>query len=246
VLSKISRRDLSVMFYDLRTIFFEYVVEAFLSYKKEKASGVTGRSKDIVAAIKAAYPLYHLREHLPDEVFLSALIIKEKCPDYDLLQDVVNVSKHGRITHKENSQIKNATEIKEAIVISMYKDQIGPYQHAEKEVLLCLADGSYRTLDEILTNTMNFWQEYLFSRGITNKVEHYEAPKTMEPRKREDCNGCRMGMDITPGVPLKKYYLLLEYNYETNKMEPYIPIDDLKINFTFNYEEGTYTLKLVS
>lgn len=234
------------MFYDLKTVFIEYVVETFLSYKKEKTSGIAGRSKDIIAAIKAAYPLYHLREHLPPELSLSASSVKKECPDYDLLQDVVNVSKHGSITHKENPQIKNANQIKETIVVSMYKDQIGPYFHAEKEVLLCLGDENHKTLDEVLTNVMNFWQDYLFSKGIASHSEHFETLQIKVPRKRENCNGCRMDMDFNPSVPSKSHYLLLEYNYETNRMEPYIPIEGTRVEFSLNLEDGCYTLKLVS
>src|SRR5262245_11609619 len=86
------------MFDDLATYFFENVVRSFEEYLDIKNSGRVGRSRDIRAAVNAAAPLYHLREHLPPSLALSHASVSNHCPDYSLLGDIVNASKHFLLT----------------------------------------------------------------------------------------------------------------------------------------------------
>jgi len=73
--------------------------------------------------------------------FLSA------CPDYVLLQDIVNVFKHGR---RRDGQIEKPTDIYETSVITDYEDTDGTYHHAEKEVTIQLRDGSLQDMKTVL------------------------------------------------------------------------------------------------
>ena len=81
------------MFDDLTAYYHENVVASFIEYLDICNDGVAGRSRDLRAALAAASALFHLREHLPTGS-LSRTDVERFCPDYALLGDVVNASKH--------------------------------------------------------------------------------------------------------------------------------------------------------
>ena len=58
-----------------------------------------------------------------------------------LLQDVVNVFKHGAASRWTGRH----TDIYETKVLTEYEDAEGPYQDAEKEVTIQLRDRRFRT-----------------------------------------------------------------------------------------------------
>jgi len=225
------------MFDDLATYFYENVVRSFEEYLDVKNSGTTGRSRDIRAAVNAATPLYHLREHLPKG---RKLTIIGSCPDYRLLGDIVNASKHSSLT-KGTPQIRNATQIEEQIVTTEYKDEQGAFHWHEKVVLIRLSNGSERNVLNILVNVMNFWQTYLHSIGVIAKPRQYSIPSVIQPRLRNDCTGNRLDFEIVQGLRFLQKFKLQQYNYSTGKVE----LMDLKGgHLEFSIYIPKYQLKL--
>lgn len=82
------------MFDDIAAYYHEAVVAAFVEYRDTSKNGLAGRSRDLRGALAAASALFHLREHLPSPIALSRAAVERLCPDYALLGDVVNASKH--------------------------------------------------------------------------------------------------------------------------------------------------------
>jgi hypothetical protein len=228
------------MFDDLATYFYENVVRAFEEYLDVKNSGKTGRSRDIRAAVNAATPLYHLREHLPKGRKLTWPTFIGNCPDYRLLGDIVNASKHSSLT-KGTPQIRNATQIEEQIITTEYKDDQGAFHWHEKVVLIRLSNGSERNVLDILVNVMNFWQTHLHSIGVIAKPRQYSIPAVIQPRLRNDCTGNRLDFEIVQGLRFLQKFKLQQYNYTTGKVE----LMDLKGgHLEFSIYKPKYQLKL--
>lgn len=127
------------MFDDLEAHFLEGVLPAYSSFIESLKSDTAGLSSDLRLGKDAALALFHLREHVPWAkgkpwpVFLTA------CPEFVLLQDIVNVFKHGP---RRDGQVAKPTDIYETTVMTDYEDSDGTYHHAEKEVTIQLRDGS--------------------------------------------------------------------------------------------------------
>jgi hypothetical protein len=206
------------MFDDLATHFYEHVVRSLEDYLSVKNSGVAGRSRDIHTAINAATPLYHLREHLPSPFELKWETVNSRCPDYSLLGDIVNASKHSTLT-RENPQIANATQIFELLVNTEYKDKQGPFFSVEKLVMVKLANGMEKDVLEVLVNVMNFWQDYLHSIGSIQRSLKYTVPVVAQPRLRADCDLAHMDFEAVQGLQFKQIHRLQIFNYATGKVE---------------------------
>ncbi len=147
------------MFDDLVAYYHENVVSAFLEYKERSNDGVAGRSRDLRGALTAATALFHLREHLPMSGSLSRAEVELACPDYAIVGDAVNAAKHKSLTGGTPHGaplVSDAVNLVEQLVITEYEDETGPYQYAQKKVVVKLIDGSERNLLQILTNVIKF------------------------------------------------------------------------------------------
>src|ERR1700722_1989792 len=85
------------MFDDLAAFYHDHVVTEYAEYLSTYSSKIMGLSQDMRRALAAASALFHLREHLPAPQ-MSRGAVERLCPDYGLLGDVVNASKHGSVT----------------------------------------------------------------------------------------------------------------------------------------------------
>ena len=206
------------MFDDLATYFYENVVRSFEEYLDVKNSGKVGRSRDIRAAMNAATPLYHLREYLPPTHALSHAQVSGHCPDYGLLGDIVNASKHSTLT-RGNPQIGSATQIEELVVTTQYQDAQGPFYSHEKIVVVKLANGSERNVLEVMINVMNFWQNSLHSIGVIRKSRNYGIPVAAQPKSRSECGDERLDFEAVQGLRFHQNFRLQKYNYATGKIE---------------------------
>jgi len=206
------------MFDDLATHFYEHVVRSLEDYLNVKNSDKAGRSRDIHAAINAATPLYHLREHLPSPYNLTWEMVNSRCPDYSLLGDIVNASKHSTLT-RGSPQVINAAQIFELLVNTEYLDAQGPFFWIEKIVLVKLANGTERDVLEVLINVMNFWQDYLHAIGTIQKSVKYTVPVVAQPRLRADCAAGHLDFEAVKGLRFKQTHRLQKFNYTTGKIE---------------------------
>lgn len=85
------------MFNKFRDYFVQNVLQNYNAYFEERANNRLGENHQLRLALQSAASLYHLREHLPDNLQQSRKEIQNQCTDYGLLGDLVNVSKHRKI-----------------------------------------------------------------------------------------------------------------------------------------------------
>ncbi len=119
------------MFDDLAAYFHENVVSSYVAYLEVRNNESFGISKNLRAVIIAATALFHLREHVPAPHKKSRSAVAKACPDYNILGDVVNVSKH-RALDRGQPQFKTAEDVYEITVITQYEDENGPYSDGRK------------------------------------------------------------------------------------------------------------------
>lgn len=201
-----------------RAYFHDTVVLAYDEYTKQRNSGIAGRNADLRAITNAAEHLYHVREHLPDEVSATWKEICSRSADYALLGDIANALKHKKLT-KGNPRLTNSENIYEETVVTTFEDKKGNYSHAETVVIAKLDDGTCHDVLDILTNVMNAWLTYFYEVGISSK-----KPKLFPIRnphkivKRKDARN--HDFSLTKGVELTQRFKLQKFNYVTGKVEP--------------------------
>jgi hypothetical protein len=207
------------MFDDLNAYFQENVWESYTKFVESKKSRSAGKSRDLRLAINAATALYHLREHIPQHQRKSRAKLAKICPDFNLLGDVVNASKHGYLT-EGNPQVVSAEDIFEVRTSTMYQDEQGEYWHGEKSVFIKLKDGTERDLYEILTNVLNMWLKELYHLRVISHVEPIEIKDEGIPPRLTENGAAPLDLEIIRGVRFTHRMRLQKYNYETGKVEP--------------------------
>ena len=205
------------MFNDLSTQFHVNVLESYLEYRAIKNNSRCGKSQDIKSGIVAATAMFHFREHLSPQPSVNSIIAA--CPDYSLLRDVVNASKHGTLT-SGNPDITSATSIREQVLRTEYKDDLGDYMHIEKVVSLHLKDGSERYLNDVLLNVINYWIAFLKQMGLFSNLEAFKPQLMQQPILREHCNDNNLDLVMQEGLQFQWIVVLRRFNYTTGKIEP--------------------------
>jgi hypothetical protein len=217
------------MYDDVAALFHEDVLTAFIIYLDTRKNGVAGKSQDLRTAVDAATALYHFREHMPAPLRKTWQQVVNQCPDFQLLGDVVNASKHNVLT-RGAPQVLSAEQIRECIVSTEYEDESGTYRHTEKKVFVVLAGGAERDLLEILISVMNFWLHELAAFGIIPAEPGYSTPRPAEPRPRSECS--QLGLEMVQGWRFKQEFRFQKYNYELKQIEPIDLSKADKIEFT--------------
>jgi hypothetical protein len=203
---------------EFRAYFHDSVVLAYDEYVKKRNSESAGQNADLRAATNAIEHLYHVREHLPDEVSATWKEIRDRSNDYALLGDIANALKHKKLT-KGKPRLTRSKNIYEETVVTSFKDSKGTYSHAETVVMAKLDDGTRYDVLDILTNVMNMWLLYLHEVGFSKK-----KPKLFSLRdphkvvKRKDRRNHNFAM--TKGTELTKRFRMQRFNYDTGKVEP--------------------------
>ena len=154
------------MFDNLEAHFLEGVLPAYSSFIESLKSDTAGLSSDFYDSARTPVALFHFREHVPWAkgkpwpVFLTA------CPEFVLLQDIVNVFKHGP---RRDGKVAKPTDIYETTVMTDYEDSDGTYHHAEKEVTIQLRDGSLEEHESRTGETvLGIWITEFKSRGCSD------------------------------------------------------------------------------
>lgn len=240
-LSAVYRGDLA-MFDNLHSHFFEGVIGSYSAYLKVKKGPEFGASKDLRAALNAAVALYHFREFIPDAHRKGRGQLSLICPDYPLLGDIVNATKHKIIT-QNSPQISSAENVFEKVLITAYKDDQGEYPDMEKQVIARLDNGTERDVAEILHNVLNMWIDELLAIGVLSDrplIEKHSKDASL-PKSRDEARP--LNIVIIAGLRFKLEFGLRRYNYETGRIEP-VPIkaDD---NVIFSvYEHPGYEIEM--
>jgi len=212
------------MFDDFKAYFQENIISSYLDYIKVKNSKKAGISNDLKSATNAATNLYHLREHLPSSVSKTRSELSLICPDYDLLGDIVNATKHKKIKNN-NPQVSDAKNIFEQIVVTEYQDKLGPFSHKEKCVIVKLNDGTERDLFEILTNVINMWLKVLNKANLIDSVKQFSLKPKRLPRRSKQNQ--KLDLQLIKGIRFRQVYKMQKYNYSTGQAEP-IDLSDKK------------------
>ncbi|HMV11764.1 MAG TPA: hypothetical protein PKD88_11580 [Nitrosomonas sp.] len=210
------------MFDDLAAYYHENVVSSFVEYRDVCNDGVAGRSRDLRAALNAASALFHLREHLPGGL-LSRADVERLCPDYALLGDVVNASKHKTLNNKTPHGaplVTDAGNLGEQLVLIEYEDDAGTYRYIQKTVVVRLSDGSECSLLEILTSVINFWEGQMLSLEVLSKARVFTHDNDIRYRSRADCEANRLTFELVKGLRFHQTMRLLRFNKTTGRAEP--------------------------
>jgi hypothetical protein len=105
-------------------------------------------------------------------------------------------------------------------VTTIYKDELGEYYNSVKEFKLHLKDGTSRDLSEVLTNSINFWCDYLNAQNVGPKFAPFPMPNAIKPLARAECRS-NANMIITKGLKFgPAIFQLQRYNYSTGAVEP--------------------------
>lgn len=225
---------------DLAAYFYQHVILAYHHYTEVKNDPVMGDNRDRREAINAAVALYHLREHIPAPFQKSRAKLAGKCPDYDLLGDIVNAAKHKRLT-RGAPQVARADDIYEIMVCTKYQDEQGEYEHCEKVVEVKLRNGSTRDIYVVLTNVMNMWFEELHQIGVIEERHPLES-KNQGIVLRDSATSIDLSM--TKDIQWKQQVRLQRYNYESNEFELVDLSNYDKIAFTIR-QLPTFELELI-
>ena len=220
------------MFDDLAAYYHENVVASFVEYRDICNDGVAGRSRDLRAALDAASALFHLREHLPGTL-PSRAEVERLCPDYALLGDVVNASKHKALsssTPHGAPLVTDAGNLLEQIAFIEYEDDAGTYRYVQKSVVVKVSDGSERDLLEILTSVINFWEGHMLSLGVLSKARAFTHDSGIRYRSRSECEANRLTFEIAQGQRFHQNMRLLRFNETTGRAEP-IELTGSKVRF---------------
>ena len=211
------------MFDDLAAYYHENVVSAFVEYRDRSKDGIAGRSRDLRSALIAATALFHLREHLPKPEALSRADIERACPDYALLGDIVNVTKHKSLTGSTPHGpplVNDAASLAEQLLIIEYEDAVGTYRYTQKTVVVKLTNGSERNVLEVLTNIMNFWEQHMFSLGVLRAPRTFTYDSEIRARSRAECEANRLDFELVQGQRFQQTMRLLRFAHQTGKAEP--------------------------
>jgi hypothetical protein len=226
------------MFDDINAYFHENVLDTYVKYVKVKNSHNAGKSDDLRSALNAASTLFHLREHIPTDKRKTRKALSNLCSDFDLLGDIVNVSKHRTIS-QNRPQITKAENLYEQIIITLYKDKKGEYQHVEKSVFALLDNGTERDLFEIITNVLNMWLVDLHSVGILDKIKPFEIKQIKIPARSKNLD--KLNLKIIRGVRFHQRWKFQRYNYEKGIIEP---VDLTGSEIQFNVYKPLFTMVL--
>lgn len=218
------------MFGNIPQYFSEKVIPDFIAYVKQRKNNKSGFSKDVSTGINSAISLYHFREHLKnfsDEWDKSYNDLLEICPNYSLLGEVVNASKHA-IRNKPDRKLTNAENIFEEIIITIYEDKKGEFNHVQKEVIIKLDSGEEIILFNILTEVINMWIDELQHIGLFHSLSKFNITPKRLPRRSK--NSGKLDL-ITTKQFYGRRFRIQKYNYKTKMVEPpEHPLSEVKMN----------------
>lgn len=199
---------------ELAAYFYERVLSPMVRYEETKHDGEIGGDRDVRAALDAATSLYHLREHIPPPYQKTRRSIATTCPEYDLLGDVVNASKHGNLT-RGTPQVSSVNDIYQLHVCTKYRDNEGEYVHEEKRVMVKLSDGTEHDLFDVLISVFDFWVRELSSIGANPARHQFSNPPT-GLIARDDAK--QVQLQITAGIRWKHHFRFQKYDYDEEQI----------------------------
>lgn len=212
--------------------FLDIVVPAYENYVEISKAKEHKKAALLNAAIQAANMLSHYRDTLNEyKLELGIPILTESelskiCPDYCLIVDVFDAYKHVKLDQdkkrkKRERLIIHRSQIVETVVNTLFPfdgETVYPrkfYGVMQRRILVypTKMNGGVRDLLEIATNVVNFWADFLLTKGLTK--EHlsfrYEGDDIITHEKAlENTNG----MTIDKKADGKSYFTMIARYYE--------------------------------
>jgi hypothetical protein len=163
------------------------------------------------------------------------------CPDYDLVGDIANASKHAQLT-RGAPKFTRPQSLSELVVFTEFSDDQGKFTDARKLVVVKLDDGTEREVFDIATNVINFWSEQLAQWGVLNSDKPFPsaAPSGSSALSRGEARG--LDLEMIQGVRFKMHQRLQRFNASKGCSEP---IDLTGSKVTFNIRKPTVPLDVV-
>jgi len=225
------------MFQNIKQYFIENVLAEYNGYTSQRKNYKSGFSEDVKRGLRSASALFHFREHLPEELKMTRSQVVNICTNYNLLADIVNVSKHG-IIHRNSPQISNSKNIYEEIFVTTYLDKKGEYQHIQKEVVIELDSGDTIILYQLLTEVMNMWINQLNTKGIFNELPFFTTTTKRLPRRNK--NSGKLDF-LTTNHFYSRRFRAQKYNYALKRIEP---MDLSNAGISFKVYQNTYPVSI--
>jgi hypothetical protein len=182
--------------------------------------------------IGARTALFHFREHLAGPHAKTRAQVVADCPDYRLVADVVNVTKHGTLTRPTSEGpplVDSADDIEERTIITRYEDEQGEYSDPRTLVFVNCSDGVCRNLDTALTTVLNYWGGELKRLGIV-KYTVRDAPEMPGTRFVPRVEARAHNLEATQGLRWKQTWQLRKFDVSKGHSVP-IDLKDKKIEF---------------
>lgn len=212
------------MYDDLVAHYHENVIQPYLAFRSALRSKKLAHSQDLRLAITCASALFHFREHLPKEIGLTRSAAEKNCDDYAVLGDIVNAVKHKSLTGNTPHGaplVRDAKDVYESINVLMYEDSRGTYTYSYKTVSARLVSGLCIEVIEPITNTVNFWGNYLQSNNVLNQAAFFDFVSKIKSRTRAQCKKEKqLEYGVIRGHRLQIIHHFLKYDKKNNKASP--------------------------
>lgn len=205
------------MFENARKFYVEDVLPSYIDYIEQWKKNEYGQNKLLRKGIIICSGLYHIREHLP--IKISRKEISLECPDYDLIGDIVNASKHKEIDQNEPI-INDASQISESLISVEYTDSEGTYSISQVEVFVKPNCGDEICLTNLITSVMAFWTKKLRDLGIGSFREQ-ETVSYERSYTREEIKNHSNPISTIVSEDYKQEFRFLRFNNQTNKVDPF-------------------------
>ena len=228
------------MFDDIHAYFHENVLAAYSKYVRIKSSTQSKPRELLRATVGVASTLYHLREHMPDRFKKSRNELLQREPNYGLIGDIANVSKH-RTIDRNDPRITKAENIFEAVVITEYQDDQGPYNHVAKSTFATLNDGTAVDLHIIIVSVLNMWLEEFEQAGIVDNVKSFPIYHERLPQRGESSSP---NVSSIAGVRISQTFKFQKYNYTTDTIDA-VDFTDRKVEGFIYQRQYNVTLKVM-
>lgn len=216
------------MFKNARKYYIENVFPSYQDFITHRASNDWGENQLLRKGVVAASALFHLREHIPDNIRPSKTDLRRQYPDYGLIGDITNVSKHRNIS-RDNPQITHASQIHENLRYIMFKDEEGEYWAPQLEVYVKLDNTVELKLINILYNVITMWIDILDNLGIKTK-ESLEPLIIDNLISRDEASKRTANLQIRRGEDYQWGFRVEKYNYENKIIEP-MDLTGMKFKF---------------
>ncbi len=201
---------------EVKRYFIEDILVKYSEYKDLKNNLQLGLNKDKRIALELSSILYHFRELIDSTEKITYNYILDKCPEYALIRDIANASKHFEID-RNNPKIIREQDIQEMVVTTIYSDDIGEYSYIQKKVFATTIEGEEIDTHLIIVSVLNFWKDFLIEHGIIESRKDFIAYSDVLPNRDEFSNNLNLVIDSD--LDLKKMIKLQRYNYEKKKVE---------------------------